>query len=114
MCKSKIHHATVTEANLHYTGSITIDERLMEAADILPGERVQIVNLHNGTRIETYVMPGEKDSGDICLNGAAARLGMPGDLIIIISYAMMEDKEARIYKPKIVFVDEKNAIKTIA
>ncbi|MFH1898382.1 MAG: aspartate 1-decarboxylase [Candidatus Desantisbacteria bacterium] len=110
MCKSKIHRVTITEANLHYTGSITIDEVLMEAADILPGERVQIVNLNNGSRVETYVLPGIRNSGYICLNGAAARWGMPEDLIIIISYAMVDDKEAREFVPKVIFVNEKNEI----
>ncbi len=108
MCKSKIHRVTITDANLYYTGSITIDEALMEAADILPGERVQIVNLNNGTRVETYVLEGIRNSGCICLNGAAARWGMPGDIIIIISYAMVEDKEARGFVPKVIFVNERN------
>lgn len=106
--KSKIHRATVTDANLNYIGSITIDKRLMDLADILPGEKVQIVNNNNGARFETYVIEGEKDSGIVCLNGAAARLCLPGDIIIIISYALMNDEEAKTYKPKIVFVDEKN------
>ncbi|MEK7274925.1 MAG: aspartate 1-decarboxylase [Candidatus Desantisbacteria bacterium] len=108
MCKSKIHRVTITDANLYYTGSITIDEALMEAADILPGERVQIVNLNNGTRVETYVLEGVRNSGCICLNGAAARWGMVGDIIIIISYAMLEDKEARGFVPKVIFVNERN------
>lgn len=110
MCKSKIHRVTITEANLYYTGSITIDEVLMEAADILPGERVQIVNLNNGTRVETYVLAGIRNSGCICLNGAAARWGMPGDIVIIISYAILEDKEARGFSPKVIFVNERNEI----
>ncbi|MDI6781285.1 MAG: aspartate 1-decarboxylase [bacterium] len=110
MCKSKIHRVTITDANLYYTGSITIDEALMEAADILPGERVQIVNVNNGTRVETYVLEGVRNSGCICLNGAAARWGMPGDIIIIISYAMVEDKEARGFVPKVIFVNERNEI----
>ena len=110
MCKSKIHRVTITEANLHYTGSITIDEVLMEAADILPGERVQIVNLNNGSRVETYVLPGMRNSGYICLNGAAARWGMPEDLVIITSHAMVDDKEAREFVPKVIFVNEKNEI----
>ncbi|MBI4777540.1 aspartate 1-decarboxylase [Candidatus Desantisbacteria bacterium] len=108
MCKSKIHRVAITEANLHYTGSITIDEALMEAADILPGERVQIVNVNNGSRVETYVLAGIRNSGCICLNGAAARWGMPGDIVIIISYAMLEDKEARGFMPKVIFVNERN------
>lgn len=108
MMKSKIHRATVTDANLNYMGSITIDKRLMDLADILPGEKVQIVNNNNGARFETYVIEGEEDSGIVCLNGAAARLCLPSDIIIIISYALMDDEEAKIYKPKVVFVDEKN------
>ena len=97
MLKSKIHRATVTEANLNYMGSITIDEALLEAAEILPNEKVQIVNNNNGARFETYVIKGRRDSGVICLNGAAARKVQPGDLIIIISYAIMDDNEAQSY-----------------
>lgn len=108
MMKSKIHRATVTEANLNYVGSITIDEHLMELADIWPNEKVQIVNNYNGARLETYVIPGPKHSGVICLNGAAARLVQPGDNVIIISYASMTNEEARQYKPNIVFVDGDN------
>ncbi|MCY7485533.1 aspartate 1-decarboxylase [Paenibacillus alvei] len=108
MMKSKIHRATVTEANLNYVGSITIDEHLMELADIWPNEKVQIVNNYNGARLETYVIPGPKHSGVICLNGAAARLVQPGDNVIIISYASMTNEEARQYKPNIVFVDGGN------
>lgn len=108
MMKSKIHRATVTEANLNYVGSITIDEHLMELADIWPNEKVQIVNNYNGARLETYVIPGPKHSGVICLNGAAARLVQPGDNVIIISYASMSNEEARQYKPNIVFVDGDN------
>ncbi|MBN3527577.1 aspartate 1-decarboxylase [Paenibacillus apiarius] len=108
MMKSKIHRATVTEANLNYIGSITIDEHLMECADIWPNEKVQIVNNYNGARLETYVIPGPKHSGVICLNGAAARLVQPGDNVIIISYASMSNEEAKQYDPKIVFVDEDN------
>lgn len=114
MCKSKIHRATVTEANLNYVGSITIDEALMEAADIYPNEKVQIVNNNNGARFETYVIKGEKNSGVVCLNGAAARLVAPGDTVIIISYAMVDNKEAKDFKPSLVFVDEENNIKEIA
>jgi aspartate 1-decarboxylase len=110
MFKSKIHRATVTEANLNYVGSITIDKALMDAAGILPGERVQIVNNNNGARLETYVIEGPKDSGVICLNGAAARLVQLGDNIIIISYCWLTEEEARIRKPEIVFVDEDNKI----
>ncbi|WP_148136393.1 aspartate 1-decarboxylase [Candidatus Formimonas warabiya] len=105
MMKSKIHRARVTEANLNYIGSITIDSELLEAADILPNEKVAVVNNNNGARLETYVIPGEPGSGQICLNGAAARLVQPGDIVIIISYALMEDREAKAYKPKILFMD---------
>ncbi len=110
MCKSKIHSATVTEANLNYTGSITIDKTLLQAVDILHYERVQILNLNNGTRVETYVIEGEPGSGIICMNGAAARWAVPGDKIIIISYCLMEDAQAKNWKPKIVLVDDKNKI----
>ncbi|RJP26088.1 MAG: aspartate 1-decarboxylase [Candidatus Abyssobacteria bacterium SURF_5] len=108
MCKSKIHRATLTDANLHYEGSITIDSDLLEAADILPYEKVQVVNINNGNRLETYAIEGKAGGGDICLNGAAARLGAPGDLVIIISYATMDDVEAREWEPKKIRVDEKN------
>lgn len=110
MLKSKIHRAVLTDANLNYVGSITIDRQLMEAADILPFERVQVVNNNNGARFETYVIEGERGSGVICLNGAAARLGEPGDILIILSYAMLSEEEMRGYAPTIVFVDEKNRI----
>ncbi|MEW6097159.1 MAG: aspartate 1-decarboxylase [bacterium] len=112
ICKSKIHRATITETNLHYPGSITIDEELLEAADIIPNERVQIVNLNNGVRVETYVMPGKRGSGEICLNGAAARWGEVGDLVIIISYCLMTDEEARNYTPIVINVDSENKRKT--
>jgi aspartate 1-decarboxylase len=108
MMKSKIHRATVTEANLNYVGSITIDENLMEAADILENEKVQIVDNNNGSRLETYVIPGPRGSGVICLNGAAARLVQPGDTVIIISYAMLSSEELESHKPTVVFVDENN------
>lgn len=108
MMKSKIHRATVTEANLNYVGSITIDESLMEAANLLENEKVQIVNNNNGARLETYVIPGPRKSGIICLNGAAARLVQPEDTVIIISYAAMTDEEAKAYKPTVVFVDGEN------
>lgn len=108
MMKSKIHRATVTEANLNYIGSITIDESLMEAADLLENEKVQIVNNNNGARLETYVIPGPRGSGVICLNGAAARLVQPGDNVIIISYAQMSVEELKTHKPTVVFVDENN------
>lgn len=110
MFKSKIHRAVVTEANLNYVGSITIDEALMEAADILPNEKVQVVNNNNGARLETYVIPGPRDSGVICLNGAAARLVQPGDTVIIITYAVMDRNEARNFTPTAVLVDEHNKV----
>ncbi|MGE4273897.1 MAG: aspartate 1-decarboxylase [Desulfitobacterium sp.] len=108
MMKSKIHRATVTEANLKYVGSITIDEELLEAADILPNEKVQVVNNNNGARLETYVIPGARGERTICLNGAAARLVQVGDEVIIISYGIFTDEAAKNYQPKVVFVDEKN------
>lgn len=108
MMKSKIHRATVTEANLNYVGSITIDEDLMEAADIIENEKVQIVDNNNGSRLETYVIPGPRGSGVICLNGAAARLVQPGDTVIIISYAILSSEELEVHKPTVVFVDENN------
>ena len=113
MCKAKIHSATVTEANLNYTGSIAIDKALMQETDILHYERVQILNLNNGSRVETYVIEGEPDSGIICLNGAAARWAVPGDKIIIISYCLIDDAQARSWKPKIVLLDDKNKIKEV-
>ncbi len=109
--KSKIHRAVITEANLNYVGSITIDEVLMEASGILEGERVQIVNNNNGERIETYVIKGERNSGQICLNGAAARTAQIGDIVIIIAYAWVTPEEAKEFKPKSVFPDEFNKIK---
>lgn len=109
MAKSKIHRARVTDANLKYVGSITIDAALLDAADIVPYERVQVVNCNNGARLETYAIPGPPGAGDICLNGAAARLCQPDDIVIIISYAWLTDEECQSgYKPKIVFVDEQN------
>jgi aspartate 1-decarboxylase len=108
--KSKIHRATVTEANLHYVGSITIDEDLMEAAHLLEGERVQVVNNNNGERIETYVIKGARGSGMICLNGAAARRFQVGDIVIIISYALMTPEEAKAYTPATVFPGENNRL----
>lgn len=108
MMHGKIHRATVTEANLEYMGSITIDEDLMDAAGILPGERVQICNNNNGARLETYTIPGKRGSGVVCLNGAAARCTAIGDVVIIIAYAKMDEKEARALVPKVVMVDEKN------
>lgn len=114
MFKSKIHRATVTEANLNYVGSITVDKTLLMASNILPGEKVQIVNNFNGARLETYVIEGEADSGVICLNGAAARLVQPGDNIIIIAYCWITVEESRQFKPNIVFVDSKNKIEETA
>ena len=113
MCKAKIHSAIVTEANLNYTGSIAIDKTLMRETDILHYERVQILNLNNGSRVETYVIEGEPDSGIICLNGAAARWAVPGDKIIIVSYCLINDAQARNWKPKIVLLDDKNKIKEV-
>lgn len=108
MMKSKIHRATVTEANLDYVGSITIDRDLMDAADLLVNEKVQVVDNDNGARLETYVIEGERGSGMVCLNGAAARLVHPGDTVIIISYAELEDAAARTWEPTVVFVDGDN------
>lgn len=109
--KSKIHKATITDANLNYEGSITIDDDLLKATNILPGERVQVVNNHNGERLETYVIKGESGSGVVCLNGAAARRAEIGDVVIIISYAFMSPEEAKDYKPLSAFVDKNNKIK---
>jgi aspartate 1-decarboxylase len=103
--KSKIHRVTVTEANLDYIGSITIDEDLMDAAGIIAGERVYIVDNNNGSRLDTYTIPGRRGSGVICLNGAAARLVQPGDIVIIMSYASMPLEEARTFKPSVIFPD---------
>jgi aspartate 1-decarboxylase len=103
--KSKIHRATVTEANLNYIGSITIDEDLMDAANLIANEKVSIVNNNNGERFETYVITGERGSGMICLNGAAARLVQPGDIVIIMAFTMMEMEEARTFKPAVIFPD---------
>lgn len=108
MLKSKIHRATVTGADLHYEGSVTIDLNLMEAADIVPYEAVAIWNVTNGSRLETYAIEGERGSGVICLNGAAARLVAPKDLVIIASFVNMENEAALVHEPKLVFVDEQN------
>jgi len=113
MCKSKIHGAIVTQAELYYEGSITIDEELLEAAEILPYEKVQVVNINNGSRFETYTIPGERGSGIICLNGPAARLGAVGDQIIIISYAQYPEEIALNHKPKVVILDKNNRVKQI-
>lgn len=103
--KSKIHRVTVTEANLNYIGSITIDADLLEAANLIPNEKVSIVNNNNGERFETYVIPGKPGSGVICLNGAAARKAQPGDIVIIMSYALMDFEEAKTFKPAVIFPD---------
>lgn len=113
MFKSKIHRATVTEANLNYMGSITIDEALLEASGILPNEKVAVVNNNNGARFETYVIKGPRNSGVICLNGAAARLAQPGDVVIIIAYALLDYQEAQSFKPTVVMVDGKNKVTAI-
>lgn len=113
MLKGKIHRATVVQAELNYVGSITVDEALMEAAGILEYEKVQIVDIDNGQRFETYVIAGERDSGMICLNGAAARMVQVGDRVIIMAYADMTPEEAKAHLPKVVFVDEKNAVTSI-
>jgi len=110
MMKSKIHRATVTDGNIDYEGSITIDKRLMEEADILPYEQVQVLNINNGARFSTYAIEGEEGSGDICLNGAAARLAVKGDLVIILTYTEMSEEEVRDYKPIIVRVNENNEV----
>jgi aspartate 1-decarboxylase len=108
MMHGKLHRATVTEADLNYMGSITIDQDLMDAAGILPGERVQICNNNNGARLETYTIPGKRGSGVICLNGAAARLAQVGDVVIIIAYAQMTEEEARSFKPRVVMLGKNN------
>ncbi|CAM3058426.1 aspartate 1-decarboxylase [Prescottella defluvii] len=108
MMKSKIHRATVTHADLHYVGSVTVDQELMEAADLLEGEQVTIVDIDNGARLETYVITGERGSGVIGINGAAAHLVNPGDLVILIAYGVMNEQEIREYAPRVVFVDGDN------
>src|SRR6476660_6388028 len=110
MMKSKIHRATVTQADLDYVGSVTVDAALMEAADLLEGEQVAIVDITNGARLETYVIPGPRGSGVIGINGAAAHLVHPGDLVILISYGQMDDAEARTYRPRVVHVDADNKV----
>ncbi|HET9900303.1 MAG TPA: aspartate 1-decarboxylase [Actinomycetes bacterium] len=110
MLTAKIHRATVTQADLNYVGSVTVDEDLLDAADLLPGEKVAIVDVTNGARLETYVIPGPRGSGVICINGAAARLVHVGDLVILIAYGLMDDREAREREPKVVFVDAANRI----
>src|SRR5438132_5233511 len=110
MMKSKIHRATVPQADLHYVGSVTVDEDLLEAADLLPGELVHIVDVTNGARLETYTIAGERGSGVLGINGAAARLVHPGDVVILIGYGQMTTEEARAYQPHVVFVDDSNRI----
>jgi aspartate 1-decarboxylase len=110
MLTAKIHRATVTQADLHYVGSVTVDQDLLDAADLLPGERVAIVDVTNGARLETYVIPGERGSGVVGINGAAARLVHVGDVVILIAYGHMEDREARECKPTVIFVDGANRI----
>ena len=111
MLKSKIHRATVTESNLYYEGSITVDAALLEAADILPGEKVEVLNINNGIRLETYAIPGQRNSGIICMNGPAARAACVGDQVVIISYVLAEDREAPSVTSKIVKVDERNKVR---
>ncbi|NMR20347.1 aspartate 1-decarboxylase [Cellulomonas fimi] len=110
MMTSKIHRATVTQADLHYVGSVTVDSTLLAAADLLPGEQVDVVDVTNGARLTTYVIAGEPGSGQICINGAAAHLVHPGDVVILIAYGSMDDAEARTYAPSVVFVDEQNRV----
>lgn len=113
MMNGKIHRATVTEANLNYVGSITIDADLLDAAGMLPNEKVQIVNNNNGARFETYIIEGERGSGVICVNGAAARLVQPGDIVIILSYVFLSDEEARTHQPNVLIMDDKNRVKEL-
>ncbi|HRH59827.1 MAG TPA: aspartate 1-decarboxylase [Chitinophagaceae bacterium] len=108
--KSKIHRATITEANLNYIGSLTLDEDLMDAANLIENEKIQVVNVNNGTRLETYIITGKRSSGIVCLNGPAARKGAVGDVIVIISYATMDFEEAKTFKPWIVFPKEGNKL----
>jgi len=111
MMKSKLHHATVTQAELHYVGSITVDEDLMDAANLIDHEKVQVLDIENGERLETYVIKGERGSGVICMNGPAARKIQKGDTILVISYAMMSEEEARKYKPVVVILEDNNKVK---
>ncbi|WP_042457775.1 aspartate 1-decarboxylase [Neobacillus dielmonensis] len=113
MMNGKIHRATVTEANLNYVGSITIDEDLLDAVGMIANEKVQIVNNNNGARLETYIIPGERGSGIVCLNGAAARLVQPGDIVIIISYVMIPEEKISAHKPRVAIMDEHNKIKEL-
>lgn len=111
LLKSKIHKARITQTELHYEGSLTLDEDLMDAAGLIENEKVSVLNMNNGSRLDTYVIKGERGSGAICLNGAAARLGMTGDEVIVLSYCMLDAKEAETFRPTLVFVDDKNAVK---
>src|SRR5690625_1639030 len=113
MMKGKIHRARITEANLNYVGSITIDQNILDKVDILPHEKVQIVNNNNGARLETYVIPGKRGSGVICINGAAARLVQEGDIVIIISYAMVSESELGTFKPKVAIMNDKNEVEQL-
>ena len=110
MMWAKLHGATVTEVNLHYEGSLTLDSHIMEELDVLPNERVQVLNLSNAARLETYVIPGERDGGAVSLNGAAARMAELGDTVLIVFYVLMSDEEARTHRPKVAIVDARNRI----
>lgn len=112
-CRSKIHRARVTETNLNYEGSLTLDPLLMEAAGLLPFERVSVLNLHSGARFDTYIIEGQRGSGTVCVNGAAARLVQPGDLLIILAYAWVEEREMPRFRPKVVHVDEANRVQEV-
>jgi len=114
LCKSKLHRVRVTDADLHYEGSLTIDRDLMDAADLVPYEKVQVVNINNGTRAETYVIEGKRGTGEICVNGALARWAQKGDLLIIIAYGAFAQDEVKEFSPKIIFVDENNRIKNVS
>ena len=114
MCKSKIHHAVVKQADLNYIGSITVDKRLLEESDILPYEQVHVVNLSNGARFVTYALEGEEDSGNICVNGAGARLVALGDQVIIISYSMYTEEQLKDFEPKFIFLNEENKIHSVS
>lgn len=113
MMKAKIHRARVTEANLNYVGSVTIDQDIIDQVGILPHEKVQIVNNNNGARLETYVIPGERGTGVVCLNGAAARLVQPGDTVIIVTYAILSDEELTTFKPKVALMNENNKVEQV-
>lgn len=110
VCKSKIHRVRITQAELHYVGSITVDEDLMDAANIFENEKVQVVNIHNGERLETYVIKGKRGSGQICMNGPAARKVQVGDVVILISYALMNFEEAKLHKPTLIFPTDQNKL----